>query len=230
MANPAFAASSFLGKKGLQLGIGTHSSVQAGGQAFDVETETRSTGTPAHIVIDTTVYVRGRVMYRRVKGFEDAASPDPAVALHDRVQAQHKSVVDDLRTGVLKFETPASAASPIVSNAPIEFPKGIEIRLLNAGSWLVLGTASLNIEVRGRATNKPASGVTVEVVLEGSEPPFRIQAGSDPHGRVSLVFPMPKLSAAGGELVIRASGVAGRDEVRYRLKARTATAKKAQSQ
>jgi hypothetical protein len=212
------------------LGIGTHSSVQANGQAFDVETETRSTGSPAHIVIDTTVYVRGRVMYRRVTGFEDKALTDPAAELHNRVQAQHKSVAEDLRSGVLKFETPSPTTPPILSRAPIEFPRGVEVRLLNPGSWLVLGTASLNIEVRGRATTKPAAGATIEVVLEGAEPPFRIQAGSDPHGRVSLVFPMPKLGAAGGELVIRASGVAGTDEVRYRLKAKVGSEKKAQSQ
>lgn len=212
------------------MGIGTQSSVQAGGQAFDVETETRSTGTPAHIVIDTTVYVRGRVMYRRVKAFDETALADPAAALHERVEAQHRSVVEDLRSGVLKFETQGPSSPPIISHAPIEFPKGIEVRLLNAGSWLVLGTASLNIEVRGRATNKLAAGVTVEVVLEGAEPPFRIQAGSDPHGRVSLVFPMPKLGAAGGELIIRASGVVGRDEVRYRLKPKVSSAKKVQSQ
>jgi hypothetical protein len=170
-------------------------------------------------------------MYRRVKAFEDAGLVDPAAALHERVETQHKSVVEDIRTGVLKFETPGAGARGIVSQSPIEFPKGIEIRLLNSGSWLVLGTASLNIEVRGRASSKPAAGVTVEVVLEGAEPPFRIQAGSDPHGRVSLVFPMPKLGAAGGELVIRASGVAGRDEIRYRLKAKTAASvKKVQSQ
>jgi hypothetical protein len=213
------------------LGIGTTSTIQAGGQAFDIETETRSTGSPAHIVIDTTVYVRGRVMYRRVKAFEETGLTDPAGALHERVGNQHRSVVEDIRSGVLKFETPGNSGAPIGSQAPIEFPKGIEIRLLNAGSWLVLGTASLNIEVRGRATSKPAAGVTVEVVLEGAEPPFRIQAGSDPHGRVSLVFPMPKLGASGGELVIRASGVAGRDEIRYRLKAKAAgSVKKVQSQ
>jgi hypothetical protein len=212
------------------LGIGAHSNIQAGGQAFDVETETRSTGKPPHIVIDTTVYVRGRVMYRRVKAFDETAIVDPAAALHEHVQAQHKSVVEDLRSGVLKFETPGTSTSPMISQAPIEFPRGIEVRLLNAGSWLVLGTASLNIEVRGRATNKPAAGVTVEVVLEGAEPPFRIQAGSDPQGRVSLVFPMPKLGVAGGELVVRASGAMGRDEIRYRLRAKSDSAKKVQSQ
>ncbi len=219
-----------MGRKTNPLGIGTHSRIQAGGQAFDIETETRSTGSPAQIVIDTTVYVRGRVMYRRVKAFDETATADPAAALHQRVEGQHRSVAEDIRSGVLKFETPSASTSTIASNSPIEFPKGIEVRLLNSGSWLVLGTASLNIEVRGRAANKPAAGVTVEVVLEGSEPPFRIQAGSDPLGRVSLVFPMPKLGPAGGELVIRASGVAGRDEIRYRLKAKVGSAKKVQSQ
>lgn len=199
------------------LGIGANSAVQVGGQKFDVETETRA---GEHPVIDTTVYMNGRVLYRRVKSYEDlAGSAEPsAQGLQERVESQHRSVVEDLRSGVLNFEPPGPATRPVVPSAPIEFPKGIEVRLLNAGSWLAAGTASLNIEVRGRATHKPAGGVSVEVALEGAQPPFRLQAGTDPRGCVSLVFPMPKLGAEGGELVIRASGPAGRDELRFRLR------------
>jgi hypothetical protein len=64
--------------------------------------------------------------------------------------------------------------------------------------------------------------------LEGAKPPVRIQAGTDPNGRVSLAFPMPKLGANGGELVIRANGPAGRDELRFRLKPKIRVARKAQ--
>jgi len=42
------------------------------------------------------------------------------------------------------------------ATVPIEFPKGIEVRLLNAGSWLANGNASLDVEVCGRASHKPA--------------------------------------------------------------------------
>ena len=234
MTTLALSALDSPGKKGIRdLQIGIHSTVTVGDRCFDVETETRAAGSPAHTIVDTTVYAQGRVMYRRVKAFdESAATQDQAAALKELVVAQHRGVVEDLRSEVLKFESPADIAAPSVSSqAPIEFPRGIEVRLLNAGSWLVLGTASLNIDVKGRATNKPAGGVTVEVVLDGAEPPFRIQAGADPLGRVSLVFPMPRIGPEGGELIIRASGAAGRDEVRYRLRAKAAArAKKVQTQ
>ena len=209
------------------LGIGNHSVVQAGGQQFDVETEARGGEHPA---IDTTVYSRGRVIYRRVKSYEDllAATQPDLQAVQQRVDSQHHDVIADLKSGALTFGESAPAPKLLVPPVPIEFPKGIEVRLLNAGSWLTSGNASLDIEVRGRASHKPAGGVTVEIVMEGARPEFRIQAGTDPRGRVSLVFPMPKLSAEGGELVIRASGAAGRDELRYKLKAKVRVAQKAQ--
>jgi len=209
------------------LGIGTHSVIQVGGRQFDVETEARGGEHPA---IDTTVQAEGRVIYRRVKSYEDLlASPEPdPKALQERVDSQHRDVVADLKSGALKFGETGPAPKLLVPPVPIEFPKGIEVRLLNAGSWLANGNASLDVEVCGRASHKPASGVTVEIVMEGARPEFRIQAGTDPRGRVSLVFPMPKLSAEGGELVIRASGAAGRDELRYKLRPKTRVAQKAQ--
>jgi hypothetical protein len=212
------------------LGIGAHSTVQAGELKFDVETETRATGQPAHLIIDTTVYSHGRVLYRRVKNLEDiAVSPETdRDLLQARMELQHRSVLEDLRTGALKFDQPGFSHQPIVPPAPIEFPKGIEIRLLNAGSWLASGTASLDIEVRGRSTLKPAGGVTVEVSLEGVTPALRLKAGTDPRGRVSLQFPMPKLGATGADLVLRAGGAAGRDVVRFRLKPRVSSQRKAQ--
>ena len=209
------------------MGIGTHSAVQVEGRKFDVETEARGGERP---VIDTTVYSKGRVIYRRVKSYDDLLALPGAndEALQQRVDSQHRDVVEDLKTGALKFGEIGPAPKLLVPPAPIEFPKGIEVRLLNAGSWLANGTASLNIEVRGRASHKPASGVTVEIVMEGARPEFRLQAGTDPRGCVSLAFPMPKLSAEGGELVIRAGGAAGRDELRYKLKPKVRVAQKAQ--
>lgn len=212
------------------MGLGAHSSVQTGGLKVDVETETRASGQPPRHVIDTTIYSNGRVLYRRVKTHEDLpAGPETDLAeLQLRMESQHRGVLDDLHIGALKFDQPGFSSQPIVPPAPIEFPKGIEVRLLNAGSWLASGTASLEIEVRGRSTLKPAAGIGVEVLLEGVEPPFRLKAGTDPRGRVSLEFPMPKFGAGGAELVIRAGGAAGRDEVRFRLKPKVSAPRKAQ--
>jgi hypothetical protein len=206
------------------LGIGANSSLTVGKQRFDIETEARSGD---HIIIDTTVYAHGRVLYRRVANCDDFPRGEKVgeVQLCQRVDAQHRSVLEDLRSGVLKFTQPGPVTQPMNPAAPIAFPKGIEVRLLNSGSWLSAGTASLNIEVRGRFSGKPAAGMTVEVAIEGAQPPFRVQAGTDPHGRVSLVFPMPKLRD-GSELIIRASGTPGHDEQRFKLKQRVPVARK----
>ena len=80
------------------------------------------------------------------------------------------------------------------------------------------GTASLEIEVVGRATMMAVGGASVEVTIEGAQTPMRLQAGTDSRGRVSLKFPLPRLAADGGQLVITASSAAGNDEKRYRLK------------
>lgn len=207
--------------------IGDNSSVEVGGQKFHVETETRAGEHPA---IDTTVYSKGRILYRRVNSCDDlsAGSKEHFSEMQKRLNAQHRSVVEDLQTGVLNFEQSGAAPRLMTPPAPIEFPKGIEVRLSNSGAWLEAGTASLDVEVRGRATHKPAAGISVEVLLEGAKPPFRMQAGTDPRGRVSLAFPMPRLGPNGGELVIRATGPAGRDELRFRLKPKVDAARRQQ--
>ncbi len=84
------------------MGIGTHSAVQVEGQKFDVETEARGGERP---VIDTTVYSKGRVIYRRVKSYDDLlGAMEPNVeALQQRVDSQHRDVVQDLKSGALKF-------------------------------------------------------------------------------------------------------------------------------
>jgi len=209
------------GKANVTLGLGIQTSVPVGEHTFTVETETRAADQP---LIDTTVYAQGRVMYRRVKSYQDllgATGGEAEVeALRERIGAQHRGVIDDLRSGALRFDLPVSqglAAMP-ATRGTIEFPAGIEVRLLNASSWLAAGRASLEIEVRGRATLLPAVGISVDVSFEGVDPPMRLQAGTDPRGRVALTFPLPKLGPDGGQLIIRAAGPAGQDELRYRLK------------
>ena len=165
-------------------------------------------------------------MYRRVKSFEDllAAGGESVDAkiLRGRLEEQHRGVLQDLRTGALRFELPDEQmpAPMSASRGTIEFTGGIEVKLINSGAWLKAGVASLEIGVMGRTTMLPIGGATVNVEIEGAETPLKLQAGTDGRGRVAMTFPMPKLGAEGGQLVIRASGGVGQDEVRYRLKPR----------
>lgn len=205
------------------MSLGIQTSVRIGEHAFTVETETRAGDQP---LIDTTVYAQGRVMYRRVRSFEDLLASGgesvDAKVLRGRLEEQHRGVLQDLRTGALKFELPEEQmpAPMAASRGTIEFTGGIEVKLINAGAWLKAGVASLEIGVMGRTTMLPIGGATVIVEIEGAETPLRLQAGTDARGRVAMTFPMPRLGAEGGQLVIQASGGAGQDEVRYRLKPR----------
>lgn len=193
-----------------------------------METETRAGEQP---LIDTTVYAQGRVMYRRVKSFQDLTLASggenvDARALRARLEEQHRGVLQDLRTGALKFDLPEEHMPPpmAASRGTIEFTGGIEVKLINSGAWLRAGVASLEIGVMGRTTQLPIGGATVEVEIEGAESPLKLQAGTDARGRAAMTFPMPRLGAEGGQLVIRASGGAGQDELRYRLKPKARSA------
>jgi Large extracellular alpha-helical protein len=97
-------------------------------------------------------------------------------------------------------------------------PGGVQVHLLNPSSWLKAGTASLQIEVKSKKAGKPAGGAGVKVQLEGATGPVEFQATTDDAGRVDISFPMPRLGPGGTELVIRAKGPAGEDEIRYSLK------------
>ena len=209
------------------MSLGIQTSVHVGEHAFTVETEVRAGD--QHLM-DTTVYAQGRVLYRRVKSFRDLLAGGgehvDAKLVRERLEAQHRGVLQDLRTGTLKFELPEEQmpAPMAASRGTIEFPGGIEVKLINSGAWLKAGVASLEIGVLGRTSLMPVAGATVEVSIEGAEAPLRVQAGTDARGRVALTFPMPKLGEIGGELVIAASSAGGQDEVRYRLKPKARTA------
>src|SRR5690242_12248210 len=82
--------------------FGHNSNVTIAGDTYHVQTEERGT---AHALIDTTVYLRGRVLHRRTNSFSDLLplNSDREEALKLRVDMQHRSVVDEIRSGKLRL-------------------------------------------------------------------------------------------------------------------------------
>ena len=76
---------------------GFNTDVQIGSQVFHVQTEDRG---PAHPVIDTVVYQNGRVLHRRSSNYRHFVESDEFnhEGLRDRVEEQHRSVIEDLRS------------------------------------------------------------------------------------------------------------------------------------
>lgn len=212
------------------MNLGHNSNVQVGGTNYHVQTEDRGSG---HPFIDTTVYCGGRVVHRRTTGYADLlnADGDRQTLLQKRVEEQHRTVIDEIRGGILKLpplpadsKNIAAISSAGAGAAAAALPESIVVTLLNATSWIQAGHADLHIEVRARETSHPKAGVKILVVLEGATSPTQFEASTNVEGYAEVKFPLPKLGSEGATLVIRASsGSAATDEIRYQLKAKPRT-------
>jgi hypothetical protein len=197
------------------MNIGFNTEVSVSAQTYHVQTEVHG---PVHPLIETVVYLQGRVLHRRSQTYADLAQVPGFTeeSLRSRVEDQHRAVIEELRAGGFEAATQDSkSASPP--------PPGIQVQLLNPASWASAGTATLDVEVSALPAREPLAGVDVEVTLGGSHGPFRFAGKSDERGRARISFPMLVLGSAGSELVIRAATGAARDEIRYSLRARSRT-------
>jgi hypothetical protein len=214
------------------MNLGHSSNVRIGDAVYHVQTEDRGAD---HPFIDTTVYASGRVLHRRTTSYYDVLNSDSDIQeiLKQRVEEQHHSVIEELRSGALKLappsapvgkasETPSGAAgsSPpsgqqLLSVAP---PEGISVKLLNAASWASEGKAHLHIEVRTKESARPQAGAKIQVTLEGALTPTHHEVETNEAGVADVRFALPKLGPEGGTLVIQASSASAGDQLRFHLK------------
>jgi hypothetical protein len=193
---------------------GFNTDIKVGEQVFHVQTEDRG---PSHPAIDTLVYQSGRILHRKSSNYEDFAgspsfTPD---LLHQRVQDQHRAVIEALRSGALDAEI---AAAETASQAAR--PAGIQIQLLNPGSWLSAGKVSLELEVSRRNDRRPQIGAQVDATIEGALRDGTHSTQSDELGRAQIQFPLPPLGKGDLALVIQAKADAHKDEIRFSMRTR----------
>jgi hypothetical protein len=190
---------------------GFNTDVQVGEQLFHVQTEDRG---PNPYVIDTAVYRSGRVLLRRSTDYEHfAKSPEfSAEDLRERVEEQHRCVIEDLRSG--EFDAEIAAATEEAARA-----SGIEVQLLNPRSWLMGGNVSLDLAILRRADRQPEGGAQVEASIEGAQDKPHTGT-SDGQGRATIEFPLPPLGQGDLTLVIQARGGSGKDEIRFAMRSK----------
>jgi hypothetical protein len=193
---------------------GFNTDVRLGEQVFHIQTEDYG---PGRSMIDTAVYQSGRVLYRRLSDYGDFAlsSAFSESSLREKVERQHRAVIEDLRSG--RLEADISAALKEANRAGV-----IQVELLNPRSWLSSRNVSLDIQIIRRSDRQPLAGAQVEASIEGSVDRARHTGTSDEGGRVRIEFPLPPL---GGEpaLVIRARSDSGEEEIRFAMRPRPKT-------
>jgi hypothetical protein len=193
---------------------GFNTDVKVGEHVFHVQTEDRG---PHHPVIDTVVYQSGRILHRRASNYEQGAdaTPHKAEELRHRVAEQHRAVIEALRSGALDAEIASAEALTQASR-----PSGIQVQLLNPGSWLSAGKVSLELEVSRKADRQPQVGAAVKAVIEGALDNGTHTGTSDERGRVHILFPLPPLGKDDLALVIQAQADAWKDEIRFAMRTR----------
>jgi hypothetical protein len=213
--------------------FGHNTNVTVGGVIIHVQTEDRGA---TRAILDTTVHYRGRVLHRRTSKYDDLLplDPDREQALKIRLDDQHATVVDELRTGKLAVQlelppAPVSAAPAIVppspvANASASHEKTLTVEMLNPRTWLTGKHATLYLVVRdknaGAAPGTALGDARVTARVEGAAEKTEVSTTTGADGQAQLQFDMPRLAAEEAALVIEAVSGEAHGHLRFQLKAK----------
>jgi hypothetical protein len=209
--------------------FGHNSNLTMGAVKFHVQTEDRG---EAHALIDTTVYYHGRVLHRRTNSYFDLLpmNADREHALRLRLDEQHRTVIEEIRSGSLQLSPPPLAekmAEPDPATGQREEakpaagePRKLELELINAKSWISGKNAFLQIRVQYEG-GEPVSGARVDAQIEGSDDPLAHPALTGTHGHAQIEFAMPRITGSEAALVIRAEDRGAHGQLRFALRAKT---------
>jgi hypothetical protein len=213
--------------------FGHNSNLKLGSNTLHVQTEDRGA---THALIDTTVYFQGRVLHRRTNNYRDLLpmNEEKQQALKSRVDEQHRTVLEAIRSGELQLAIPQTAPQP-ANPAPghshpagansekpaavVAQPRKLVLELLNARSWLSGKQATLHVLVKEEGgANIAGASVSAEIECSAGHPPFASHTGEG--GQATIVFEMPKLTGAEPALVIRAEVNKATAQLRFSLRAK----------
>lgn len=198
--------------------FGYNTNVARDSNTYHVQTEDRGV---ANALIDTTVYVQGRVLHRRTNNYFDLLplNPDTEQALKLRLDAQHRSIVEEIRSGRLQLGAPPAPAPVKPLDAVAPPPQILSLELLNAKSWLSGKHANMQIAVRD-AQGAAIADARVTVRIDGAADPAEFSAETRFDGQANLEFDLPHITGSDPALVLRATDGAARGLLRFSLRAR----------
>jgi len=206
--------------------FGHNTNLKLGAVTFHVQTEDRG---PAHALLDTTVYYHGRVLHRRTNNYFDLLplNQDREHALKLRLEEQHRTVLDEIRSGTLQLPIPepphpVSVIAPTIpapSVPPVE-PRKLDLELVNAKSWRDGKRAKLLVLVR-EVQGGPVEGVQVKAEIEGGTVREGYAGQTGVEGTAEIEFDMPRIEGPEAALLIHAEGQGGRGQLRFALRSRS---------
>jgi hypothetical protein len=202
--------------------FGHNTNVSVGAVKYHVQTEESG---PVSAQIDTAVYYGGRVLHRRTNTYFDLLPMDAEreAALKARLDAQHRQVLEEIRSGALKLPAPAGplvgvAGAPAAAKKPA-VPEELHLQLVNAKSWLNGKHATLHVRAVD-AGGRGISGAKIAVAISGAAQPANFSAVTDAAGETRLAFTMPRLVDANAALTMEGEHGAAKSQLRFQLRAK----------
>ena len=147
-------------------------------------------------------------------------NPDSEQALKQRLDEQHRAVVEEIRTGALHLSLPQETKplpAAAGSNAHA-VPKVLTLVLINAKTWLAGKRATLDVSVQNRDSGEAVNHARVIARVDGAADSneFKTETGID--GRAQLEFDMPRLAGPEPALVIEAFDGDAKGHLRFQLR------------
>jgi len=202
--------------------FGYNTNVAVGSETVHVQTEDHGV---AQALIDTTVHWKGRVLHRRTNNYLDLVPLDAAreAVLKERLDGQHRAVIEEIRSGVLKLMIPKPGAPPAAAAETKPPAQGaaaaLRVELTNTRTWLSGRNATLQLLVRD-AAGSPVSGAAATARVEGASAPAQFGAQTSAAGLATVQFEMPKISAGEAALVIDVAHNGAKGHLRFQLRAK----------
>lgn len=201
--------------------FGHNTNVKVGEITYHVQTEDRGV---TNALIDTTVYFHGRVLHRRTNNYFDLLplNAKSEQSLKQRLDEQHRGVIEELRTGALHLPLPRETQSPADANVPnaSSVPKVLTLVLINSKTWLAGKRATLDVSVQNRESGESVNHARIVARIDGAADSKEFKAETGIDGRAQLQFDMPRVSGAEPALVIEAMHGDAKGHLRFQLRAR----------
>ena len=202
--------------------FGHNSNLKVGSITFHVQTEDRG---EANALLDTTVYYRGRVLHRRTNNYFDLLplNEDRQQALKLRLEEQHRTVMDEIRSGTLELPIPPEPAplpaKPPAPPAQATQPAALSLELVNPKTWLSGKHASLHIRLK-QPNGRPVIRAQLQVKFDGADSHQIFSGQTNEQGEAHIEFELPRFTGVEPALVIRAENNGARGHLRFALRAK----------
>ncbi len=194
---------------------GFNTDVEHEGRIYHIQTEDKGSGNP---VIESLVYLGGEILASRRASYADlAARGATAAELSERLEAQHRRMVLDVRQGRHDPEGIKAFGEGVISERGFEqvvldylardlATENLQVTLEEPSRFEAGQRTRVALRAKGELTSLPVAGVRLELRLltPVEKPRILLEGSSDGAGVFRGAIDLPPIDAGSAALVLRA--------------------------